>query len=323
MRLPTRDQLDELSRADLLALVKELIELILIVQRWEAENRELKAALAKGRPPPATSRNSSQPPSRDEERNLPAAKKQKKWGPPFGHARKTRSLVDQPGRSIEAPVEQCPHCQAELRGGAPRAVVRHHLTELPPITPAVIETRQHEGVCPRCQQLTRGRVPEELDPGRSFGPRREAKAVYLKHEQPLSSERLTHLCHALFGVEGSDGGAAAILRRAGAAAPPVAAALGAQVSQRTVSGSAETSARVAGCTWGHGGFLSAVGVYDLSRPSRAAKVRAAVRGEQRAQCWVCDGCSAQLQAPAAPLQLCLAPQLRDGHRWSEPRPRVR
>jgi transposase len=320
MTLPALGQLDELSRADLLALVKELI---LTLQRLEAENRELKAALDKGGPPPATSRNSSQPPSRDEKHNLPVAKKQKKLGPPFGHARKTRSLVDQPDRLIEAPVEQCPQCQADLRGVAPRAVLRHQLTELPPVTPVVIETRQHEVVCPRCQQLTRGGLPEGLDTGRSFGPRLEAMVVYLKHEQHLSYERLTHLCRDLFGVEVSEGGAAAILRRAGAAAQPVAAAIGAQVSQSPVIGSDETSARVAGRNWWQWVFLSVVGVYYLIRPSRAAKVIAEVMGEQRAQCWVCDCFSAQLKAPAEQLQLCLAHQLRDVQRLIEQRPRLR
>jgi hypothetical protein len=39
MTLPSMDHLDELSRADLLALVKELIA---AVQRLEAENQQVK-----------------------------------------------------------------------------------------------------------------------------------------------------------------------------------------------------------------------------------------------------------------------------------------
>src|SRR5262245_49921163 len=145
MTLPSMDHLDELSRADLLALVKELIA---AVQRLEAENQQLKAEATRRPPPTATSRNSSQPPSCDAKSNRPAGRKRKKQGPPFGHERKTRLMMDQPDRIIEAAVEWCQHCQADLHGVEPRAVVRHQLTELPPVTRVVIETRQHEVVWP-------------------------------------------------------------------------------------------------------------------------------------------------------------------------------
>jgi transposase len=319
MTLPTMDQLDELSRADLLALVKELL---VEVQQLQAENRELKAALEKGRRPLATSRNSSQPPSRDEKSNLPVGNKPKKLGPPFGHARKTRPLVDSPDRVIEAAVERCQHCHADLGGVRPRAVVRRQLTEVPAVKPVVIETRQHETVCPHCQQVTHGALPQGLEAGRSFGPRLEATVVYLKHEQHLSYERVTQVCRDLWGVEVSEGGASAMLRRAGEAAQPVAAAIGGQVSQSAVIGSDETSARVAGRNWWQWVFLSVVGVYYLIRPSRGAQVIAEVMGEQQAQCWVCDCFSAQLKAPAQRVQLCLAHQLRDLQRLIEQRPQL-
>ena len=136
MRLPTPEQIESLPHAELVALVKELI---VAVQRLEAENRQLRGALAKEPSAPPTSHNSSQPPSRDVKRNLPANRKRKKLGPPFGHARRMRAWVAEPDRIIEAPVGSCAYCQADLRGIAPRAVLRHQLTELPPITPVVIE----------------------------------------------------------------------------------------------------------------------------------------------------------------------------------------
>ena len=161
MTLPTTEHIAELSHAELVALVKELIA---TVRRLEAENQQLKAELAK-EPPPPTSQNSSQPPSRDVKRNLAGTRQRKKHGPPFGHARQTRAWVAKPDRIIEAPVESCGHCQADLRGVEPRAVLRHQGTELPPITPVVIETRQAEVVCPDCQRITRGELPVGLDGG--------------------------------------------------------------------------------------------------------------------------------------------------------------
>jgi transposase len=312
MTLPPLEQIEHLAHTELVALVKALM----------AENVALRAELDKLRQPPSTSRNSSQPPSRDAKRNLPADRKHKKLGPPFGHASKTRPLVDQPDRIIEATVEWCQHCQADLRGVESRAVVRHQLTELPPITPLVLETRQHEVVCPDCQRITRGELPEGLEAGRSFGPRLAATVVYLKHEQHLSYERVTQLCHDLFGVAVSEGGASAILQRAGEAAQPAAAAIGAQVAQSAIIGSDETSARVAGRNWWQWVFRSVVGVYFLIRASRGAQVIAEVMGEQRAECWVCDCFSTQLKAPAHRRQLCLAHQLRDLQRLLEQRPQL-
>lgn len=319
MTLPTTEHIAQLTQAELVVLVTELIR---AVQRLEAENQQLKAELAKDLPRPPTSQNSSQPPSRDVKRNLAANGKRKKHGPPFGHARQTRAWVAEPDRIIEARVESCGHCQADLRGIEPRAVVRHQLTEVPPITPVVIETRQAEVVCPDCQRVTRGELPAGLEGGRSFGPRLAATVVYLKHEQHLSYERVTQLCADLFGVAISEGGASALVQRAGVAAQPVAKEIGTQVAQGAVIGSDETSARVAGRTWWQWVFRSAVGVYFLIRASRGAKVIEDVMGKQQAECWVSDCLSAQLKAPARCRQVCLAHQLRDLQRLLDHQPRL-
>lgn len=319
MKLPTTEQIAQLAHAELVALVQELIG---AVQRLEAENQQLKAELAKDPPPPPTSDNSSQPPSRDVKRNRAANRQRKKHGPPFGHARQTRAWVVQPDRVIEARVEICGHCQADLRGVEPRVVLRRQLTEVPPITPMVSETRQAEVVCPDCQRVTRGELPAGLDGGRSFGPRLAATVVYLKHEQHLSYERVTQLCQDVFGVAMSEGGASAILQRAGAAAQPVAAAIGTHVAQSAIIGSDETSARVAGRTWWQWVFRSVVGVYFLIRASRGAKVIEEVMGKQHAECWVSDCLSAQLKAPARRRQVCLAHQLRDLQRLLDHQPRL-
>src|SRR5262249_56227782 len=138
------------------------------------------------------------------------------------------------------------------------------------------------------------------------GRRLAATVVYLKHGQHLSYERVTQLCHELFGVAVSAGGASAILQRAGEAAQPAAAAIGAQVAQSASIGSDETRARVAGRNWWQWVFRSVVGVYFLIRASRGAQVIAEVMGEQCAECWVCDCFSPQLKAPAHRRQSCLA-----------------
>jgi transposase len=325
MTLPRAEHIAELSHGELVTLVKELLA---AVQRLEAENQQLKAenrqlkAAAKEPLPPPTSQNSSQPPSRDVKRNLAGRRKCKKHGPPFGHARQMRAWVVKPDRIIEASVASCGYCQADLRGVEPRTVLRHQLTEVPPLTPVVIETRQAEVICPDCHRITRGELPAGLEGGRSFGPRLAAAVVYLKHEHHLSYERVTQLCQDLFGVPISEGGVSALMQRAGGAAQPVAQAIGEQVTQSAVISSDETSARVAGRTWWQWVFRSAMGVYFLIRASRGAKVIKEVMGTQRAVCWVSDCLTAQLSAPAEHRQLCLAHQLRDLQRVLDHQPRL-
>jgi transposase len=311
MKLPTDEQLEMLSRAELIGLVKELIS---AVQQLQVRVAELEAEVTKHRQPPPTSRNSSQPPSLDYKANLPGRRRKRRGAKP-GHERAIRELVDDPDQVIEA-------CQCDLRLVEPRAVVRRQVTELPEISPLVIETRQHEVVCPGCQSLQRGELPAGLEPTRYFGPRLEATIIYLKHEQHLSFERLREVCAELFGVEISEGGLSAILERAGAAAQPMAQQIGQAVRQSAIIQSDETSARVRGRNWWQWVFSSAAGVYHLIRPSRGGLVIAEFMGERRSECWVCDCFSAQLTAPSENFQLCLAHQLRDLERLLEARPQL-
>jgi transposase len=308
MMLPTDDQLDQISHADLVALVKALI---VKVQRLEEENRQLKAEIERLKQPPATSRNSSQPPSRDQKSNRSPNKPKKKHGPPFGHKRSVRELIDNPSRTISVKVELCEQCHHDLSVVAPEKIVRRQVTELPEFNPVVIETQQHEVVCPQCQRLNRGRLPEGLEADRYFGPRLEAAVVFLKHQQHLSYERIVQTLRELFGLELSEGGIAAIIARAGEQAAVAAAEIKQQVIASPVIKSDETSARVSGRNFWHWVFIGASAVYHLIAPRRNAKVIQELMGEASAEVWVCDCFSAQLKAPARVFQLCLQHQLRD------------
>ncbi len=317
MTLPTSDQLEQISHAELLAMVKMLIAR---VEQLEKENQDLREELERLKRPPANSRNSSQPPSRDQKSNSPTGKPRKKHGPPFGHKRAVRELVDNPDRIIPVEVERCDQCQHDLKGIEPQKVVRRQIAELPEIKPVVIETRQHEVVCPNCQCLNRAPLPEGLEADRYFGPRLEATVVFLKHQQHLSYERIIQTLKELFGLDVSEGGVAAILARAGERAEVSATALRQQVIASPVIKSDETSARVEGRNFWHWVFIGASAVYHQIVPRRNAKVIEDLMGEAEANVWVCDCFSAQLKAPTRSFQLCLQHQLRDLQRILDHRP---
>ena len=309
---PTVDGLRDLSREELIALLQRLFEEI---RRLEAEIERLK-------PPAPTSRNSSQPPSRDWKVDRPQRRRRKKVGAKPGHPKAERALVAQPDQIVEVWVEACAHCGTDLLDQVPERVLRRQVTELPQIKPAVIETRQYEVVCPSCQRRQRGPLPAGLEAQRQFGPRLEALVTYLHHEHHLGFERLCGVLRDVFGTPLSEGGAVAILKRAGAAAQPEAQAIGECVRQSAVIASDETGARVHGRTHWEWVFIGQGGAYHLIHRSRGQDVINEFMGECRAEVWVSDCWKPQLNAPAEGHQLCLPHQVRALQGLLDQRPRL-
>ena len=146
------DNLRDLAREDLIELILQLAE----------DHRRLQAEIAELKKPPANSRNSSQPPSRDWKSNRPARPKGKPRGAQTGHVKAERPLVENPDKVIDVQVTTCTHCGADLSTVKPQRTIRRQVTELPEIKPVVIETRQDEVVGPCCQQLQQGTLPAGL-----------------------------------------------------------------------------------------------------------------------------------------------------------------
>lgn len=319
MALPSVEQLDKLTREELLALVKTLLKIIDDQQR---RITELESELSKSRQPPVTSKNSSQPPSRDQKTTIRSSQR-KKHGPPVGHPKYKRDLVDHPDQVIVAPVKQCSHCHADLSHYEPDHVLRRQLTELPPVKPVIIETQQHKICCPQCQTINQGTLPEGLDADRYFGPELEARVIYYKHLQHMSYERTVATLHDLHGIDLSEGGVAAILHRAGNRAAPLADAIRQRLGQGGVVKSDETSARVNKEKWWQWVFVGMTGIYHTIVPTRGAAVIATVMGDTQVEVWVSDCLGSQLTAPARDFQVCLAHQLRDLQRLIDLYPRSR
>jgi len=308
--LLTPEQVDLLPSEELRPLLKTLLaEFELLRQRvanLEAENERLKQQLTGS----TNSRNSSQPPSRDQKTNK-AEKKRRKHGPPFGHQKYSRPLVDNPDQVIQVPVTECEQCLANLGNIQPEDFERRQIVELPQAKPVVIETRQHRTTCPDCLTLNRGILPEGLEAERCFGPNLEAMVIFYKQTQHLSYERIVETMRNLHGVILSEGAIASILERAGEKAQPVAEAIKERVISSEVIRSDETSARVKARNWWQWVFISEHGVYHTIVPTRSAAEITEVMGQLAVQAWVSDCYSAQLKAPAEVFQLCLAHQLRD------------
>lgn len=247
-----------------------MLQLAEHLERLEAERLK--------RPPP-TSRNSSQPPSRDtaptggcrcQKPNVPARKRRRHRRAKAGHPKADRSLVDNPTQVVKRHPSTCTRCGHDLQGVAPARTVQRQITELPEIKPVVIETRQHDVTCPGCGHTERGRLSLGLEAERQFGPRLEATVAYLQYQQHLSHERTQATMTDVFGITLSEGGQACIVERAGLAAQAQANALRDEIRQSAVIGSDERGVRADGRNWWEWVFVSAPAArFQLSRAIRS------------------------------------------------------
>jgi len=264
---PSDLQIEQLSRADLIALVRALFAQ---VEFFKNEAVALREGIERLKGPKANSQNSSQPRSRDQKPNIPTGKPKRKQGPPFGHKRSVRKLIDNPTVVIPIGVNQCESC--------------HH--DLSRIEPVVLETRQAEKVCSHCRHLNRADLPEGLEADRYFGPRLEASIVFLKHQNHFSYERIVLTLRELFGLEISEGGIATIIARAGKLASDCAAEIRQAVTSSPIIQSEETSAQVKGQNHWHWVFLTQSAVYHQIVPRRNAKVILDLMGQETADIWL-------------------------------------
>ena len=313
-------KIDELSREELIALIYEMAK---ESNELKAEIGRLKLYAEQGRnESPTTSKNSSQPPSRDFKGETKKRKRSKKKGAQPGHEKQERQLVENPHKVIEAYVDNCKQCHRNLLDQVPVQVVRHQVTEIPEIKPVVIETRQYVVDCPCCGERQYGKLPEGLEAGRYFGPRLEAVVTNLHHEHHIGYKRLLQICEETFGLRLSPGGAVSIVERAGKLAESEAEVIGEQVRQSKVIGSDETSVRVHGKNWWQWVFLGNNREYHVIVPSRGYDVIENFMQECVAEVWICDWWKAQLNAPAKMCQICLAHQIRNLQGLIDKRPHL-
>ena len=302
--------IEELSREELIALLYELTNRVHELE----EKLRLKQT-------PTTSKNSSQPPSRDFKGEKKKRKRNKKKGTKLGHEKLERVLVDNPSKVFYALVDNCQTCHINLLDQVPTQIIRRQITELPEIKPVVIETQQYEVICPCCGEVQRGKLPAGLEAGRYFGPRLEATVTILHHEHHVGFERLVQLCGEIFNLPLSEGGAVSIVKRAGKAVFGEAEKIGEKVRHGKVVGSDETHARVHGDNW-QWVFVSENCEYHLMVPSRGYDVIETFMRDCEAEVWVCDCWKPQLNAPAKMCQICMAHQIRNLQSLIEKRPHL-
>src|SRR5208337_2228853 len=132
------EELDLLSREQLIELILVQIEQLKQVAQLQADftqlkldNEALKVKFEQNQKPPTSSKNSSQPPSRDQKSNTAKDKTRHRHGPPQGHEKHEREFVVHADHVVDLRVKACHGCQADLQGVDGRLVKVNQITELP------------------------------------------------------------------------------------------------------------------------------------------------------------------------------------------------
>jgi transposase len=303
-----QQEIDHLSREELIKIILAQAAQIAALQR-EIEALRMKFEKLQG--PPTTSKNSSQPPSRDQKPSKQVNRPKRKHGAAYGHEKHERKFVAQPDHVVQLKADCCTNCQADLKEQAAELLDVNQITELPPATAEVIEVREYGITCQQCGHVEIKSAPEGLEMERTFGARLEATVIYYRQEQHMSYERTEASMLALHGVEISQGGIDQIMQRSGQKGLCAAEELQRAVQQSAVVNSDETGARVDGQKAWEWVFCTLTAILHVIKPSRGTDVINSVMGNHQAEVWGSDCLPSQLKALALLWQICLAHQLRN------------
>jgi transposase len=237
MNRPTIDQLQALSRDELIALIDTLFERVEALEHRAAKD----------------SHNSHHPPSSDgpQAPKIPKTRSlresgQRPSGGQLGHKGHTLEQVAQPDHVIVHELAQCPHCAYELSAVAPQRVEKRQVFDVPPVRFEVSEHQAPVRMCPCCQQRVQAAFPKGVTRAVQYGPRVRAQAVYLGLYQLLPLARIRDLLAEWYGHSPSEAVIVDAMRQARAQVTPTTRAIESQLMAAAVVHVDETGLYVDG-----------------------------------------------------------------------------
>ncbi len=222
-------------------LKAEVATLKMLVQQLLQENERLKHL--------KNSRNSSVPPSRDENRPLKTkslrTKDGKSPGGQTGHEGNTLKMVENPDHIVEHKPAFCNHCGKDLSNATTELSKCRQVVDIPPIIPQYTEHRVFRSIC-TCGHQTESAFPEGINAPVSYGPNVEATIAYMHTRQFIPFERMSEYFTDVCSLPISQGTICDILERFAQKAFPAWQLISKEVENSKVVGSDETGAKVNG-----------------------------------------------------------------------------
>ena len=260
------------------------------------------------------SHNSSLPPSSD------IGRKNKSLRPPsvlkiggqVGHKGTTLEQTSNPDRIIELKSDFCQVCGQSLEGRLYSLVSRRQVVDIPPILPIYEEYRQYSCNCGKCGYVQKAAYPAGVTAPIQYGSGVLTLVSYLSVYQYLPYRRLSQLFAAVFGLPLSQGSLDNLLTKASQKAQGVYEQIRQNISNSTVVGSDETSAKVNGNKWWIWVWQNIQNTFIVAAQNRGfATIETYFEAGFAQATLISDRWAAQLKAIALNHQLCLAHLLRD------------
>lgn len=229
----------------LLARLKALEE---EVSRFLKENQNLSERLAKFETP-KNSRNSSIPPSKDENRpkknqSLRGKSGRKPGGQP-GRKGNTLKMTADPDYIHDLRQEYCHNCGTSPKGAGSSVDRVRQVVDIPPIRAEWTEYRAHAVLC-GCGCTTVSDLPEGVRSSVGYGNNIEALIGQFHARQYLPFGGMKEMMADVFNTNISEGGIHCLLSRFANRAAPLYETIRQRVAASTVVGADETGAKVDG-----------------------------------------------------------------------------
>jgi len=218
------------------------------VDALEKENAFLKERLAKYENP-KNSRNSSLPPSKDE--NRPKANQSlrkssgKSVGGQKGREGKTLEMTATPDKIVELQPDYCSGCGLSLLEVAATKEQFRQTIDIPPIKAVFTEYQTFSKTC-SCGCTTVANFPKGVNTPISYGENIEALVAYFHARQYLPFARMKETLNDAFGIPISEGGIHCLLQRFAQKTTPIYQMIKQRIQDSKVIGTDETGIKVNG-----------------------------------------------------------------------------
>jgi transposase len=193
------------------------------------------------------SRNSSVPPSKDENRPLKnqslRIKSGKKVGGQKGHKGTTLKMVENPNQIINHAPEFCNCCGNDLYNEPATLLLKRQVVDIPAILPIYTEHRVFKKSC-SCGHQNKSNFPENVRATISYGTNIQATIAYMHTRQYLPFERMSEFFKDVCNLSISQGTISNILNNFVKKAQPAYDLIASKVWEEKVVGADETGIKV-------------------------------------------------------------------------------
>lgn len=198
---------------------------------------------------PKNSRNSSIPPSKDENRPIRTqslrTQSNKKQGGQPGHKGSTLEITNSPDKVLEYKPATCKSCGKDLSDVEMILAGRRQVVDIPPIVPQYTEHRIFKTTC-TCGCMNTATFPDGVNAPVCYGTNIESVIAYLHSRQYLPSERMQEFFKDVCHLPISEGTIYNILERFAQKSIPAYKAIQQEITNSKVVGADETGAKVNG-----------------------------------------------------------------------------